>query len=153
MHKNHQSGFTLVEIMIVVVIVGLLAGIAMPAFKRVQMSSQNAKVANDIRVYSGMMDTYSQENGAYPEDSNSGELPVDFAPYIKISQWEEGPAIGGDWDIEKDSFGIVSAVGVHQYTVSDEQILTLDKKYDDGNLATGNYRKLAGDRYYYIVAE
>lgn len=153
MHKNHKSGFTLVEIMIVVVIIGLLAGIAMPAFKRVQMSSQNAKVVNDMRVYSGMMDTYSLENGAYPEDSNSGELPVDFAPYIKISQWNEGPAIGGDWDIEKDSFGIVSAVGVHQYTVSDEQILALDKKYDDGSLATGNYRKLAGDRYYYIVAE
>lgn len=153
MHKNNKSGFTLVEIMIVVVIIGLLARIAMPAFKRVQMRSQNAKVVNDMRVYAGMMETYSLENGAYPEDSNSGELPVDFAPYIKISQWNEGPPIGGEWDIEKDSFGIVSAVGVHQYTVSNEQILELDEKYDDGNLMTGNYRRLAGDRYYYIVAE
>lgn len=55
--------------MIVDVIIGLLAAIAMPAFKRMQMGSQNAKVVNDMRVYFGMMETYSLENEAYPEDS------------------------------------------------------------------------------------
>lgn len=153
MHKNHKSGFTLVEIMIVVVIIGLLAGLAMPAFKRVQMNSQNARTANDVRVFAGMMETFSMEYGDYPEDSNSGDLPTDFAPYIKVSQWEEGPAIGGVWDIEKDSYGVLSAVGVHRYTVSNDQLLAFDQKFDDGNLSTGSYRRLAADRFYYVVAE
>jgi len=153
MCENNKSGFTLVEIMIVTVIIGLLAAIAIPAFQRINVSSQNASVVNDIRVYASMMDTYSLENGVYPEDSNSGELPVDFAPYVRISQWNEGPAIGGVWDIEKDSYGVVSAVGIHGYTVPNEQLLALDEKYDDGSMTSGSYRRLAGDRYYYIVAE
>lgn len=139
--------------MIVVAIVGLLGAIGMPAFKRVQMRSQNAKVVSDLRVFAGMIDTYSQEAGAFPDNANSGQLPAEMVPYIKASQWEEGPPIGGLWDIEKDSFGITSAVGIHGFTVPNEQLLRLDLKFDDGNLGTGNFRKLASDRFYYIVQE
>ncbi|MGB0333728.1 MAG: type IV pilin protein [Opitutales bacterium] len=42
MDRNHKSGFTLVEIMIVVVFISLLTAIAVPALKGVMMSLQNA---------------------------------------------------------------------------------------------------------------
>ena len=150
---NHKSGFTLVEIMIVVVIIGLLAAIAVPAFKRVMMSSQNARLASDLRTFAGMIETYILETGEYPEDSSSGAIPAGFAPYIKTGPWNEGPSIGGVWDVEKDQYGITSAIGVHRYTAPNEQIVKFDQDYDDGNLATGNYRKLTGDRYYYVIAD
>lgn len=153
MPQNLKSGFTLVEIMIVVVIIGLLSVIAIPAFQRVQMRSQNARLASDLRTYSGLIETYMLENSDYPEDSNSGAIPTGFTKYIKAGQWNQGPSIGGVWDVEKDSYGVLSAIGVYDYTVSNEQILQFDKDYDDGNLTTGSYRKLAADRYYYIVAE
>ena len=100
-----------------------------------------------------MVETYILENGDYPEDSNSGVIPTGFAAYIKTGPWNQGPSIGGVWDVEKDSYGVASAIGVHRYTVPNEQLLRFDQNYDDGNLATGMYRKLAGDRYYYVVAE
>src|SRR5258708_33376286 len=63
--KNYTStkGFTLVEIMIVVVIIGLLAAMAIPAFQKVRTSSQDKAVLNNARQLSAASDQYFLENG------------------------------------------------------------------------------------------
>jgi type IV pilus assembly protein PilA len=60
-HKN--KGFTLVEIMIVVVIIGLLASMAIPAFQKVRTNSQDKAVLNNARQLSAASDQYYLENG------------------------------------------------------------------------------------------
>ena len=62
--KTHSNkGFTLVEIMIVVVIIGLLAAMAIPAFQKVRQSSQDKAVLNNARQLSAASDQYFLENG------------------------------------------------------------------------------------------
>ncbi len=64
MKQNHSNkGFTLVEIMIVVVIIGLLAAMAIPAFQKVRQSSQDKAVLNNARQLSAAADQYFLENG------------------------------------------------------------------------------------------
>ncbi len=64
MKMNQSSkGFTLVEIMIVVVINGLLAAMAIPAFQKVRQSSQDKAVLNNARQLSAAADQYYLENG------------------------------------------------------------------------------------------
>ena len=58
-----QKGFTLVEIMIVVVIIGLLAAMAIPAFQKVRTNSQDKAVLNNARQLSAGADQYYLENG------------------------------------------------------------------------------------------
>lgn len=58
-----SKGFTLVEIMIVVVIIGLLAAMAIPAFQKVRQSSQDKAVLNNARQLSAAADQYFLENG------------------------------------------------------------------------------------------
>src|SRR6202142_3413319 len=60
---NKNEGFTLVEIMIVIVIIGLLAAMAIPAFQKVRSSSQDKAVLNNARQLSAGADQYYLENG------------------------------------------------------------------------------------------
>jgi len=61
--SNNSKGFTLVEIMIVVVIIGLLAAMAIPAFQKVRTNSQDKAVLNNARQLSAGADQYYLENG------------------------------------------------------------------------------------------
>lgn len=61
--KKNSQGFTLVEIMIVVVIIGLLAAMAIPAFQKVRRSSQEKTMINDARQIAAGAQQYFLENG------------------------------------------------------------------------------------------
>ena len=62
-NMKQAKGFTLVEIMIVVVIIGLLAAMAIPAFQKVRSASQDKTVLNNARQLSAAADQYYLENG------------------------------------------------------------------------------------------
>ena len=58
-----KKGFTLVEIMIVVAIIGLLAAIAIPSFMRARTTSQKNSCINNLRQIEAAKDQYALEMG------------------------------------------------------------------------------------------
>ena len=64
MNNKSKKGFTLVEIMIVVVIIGLLAAMAIPAFQKVRSTSQDKAVTNNLRQLAAAAQQYMLETGS-----------------------------------------------------------------------------------------
>jgi len=68
-HAGKRSGFTLIEIILVVVIVGILAGIALKGLNPAG-HAENAMIVEattDIATFSTALDLYEMMNGTYPE--------------------------------------------------------------------------------------
>jgi len=151
------GGFTLIEILIVVVILGVLAAIVLPQFVGVTGDVERATFVADVRIFANCARRYMLDTGGYLEDSASGVCPAGFEPYMQEAKWEEITPIGGLWDAELDSFGIKSAFGVHfngeGETRDDAYMLLIDDAFDDNDLATGAFRKIADGRYYFILED
>jgi prepilin-type N-terminal cleavage/methylation domain-containing protein len=146
-------GFTLVEIMVVVVIIGLLAALAIPAFQRVRQASENSRIANDFRIFAQAFEIYNTQNGAWPANVGAAVVPPGMAGDFKADVWQKTTPIGGNWNWDKGNNGITAAISISGLTCSDAQLAAIDAKLDDGNITTGYFRKTQPNRISLILEE
>jgi type II secretion system protein G len=77
MRAFKQKGFTIVELLIVVVVIGILAAIVVVAYNGVTSSAHDSTVKNDLATIGKKLELYKVENGAYPIDNTQLEA-ADF---------------------------------------------------------------------------
>jgi prepilin-type N-terminal cleavage/methylation domain-containing protein len=78
--RSRRTGFTLVEIMIVVAIIALLAAIAVPGFLRARKRSQASRIINDLRLIDSAVDQYAIETN---KKSGDTVAITDWTNYLK----------------------------------------------------------------------
>lgn len=61
-----QKGFTIVELLIVIVVIAILAAITIVAFNGVQQRARNAQVVSGVQAYNKALRSYYVDNGSYP---------------------------------------------------------------------------------------
>jgi prepilin-type N-terminal cleavage/methylation domain-containing protein len=64
--KNKQSGFTIVELLIVIVVIGILAGLVITTFSGIQQKARDTERETDIKAIHGQVEAFWAQKGYYP---------------------------------------------------------------------------------------
>jgi prepilin-type N-terminal cleavage/methylation domain-containing protein len=84
---NNKHGFTLVELMVVVAIIGILVAIAVPVYNAITIRAEQATIEYNLRVLDGAIMMYHAKNGHYPVSDT--ETSEDGIEWIINSPWRD----------------------------------------------------------------
>lgn len=137
-----RRGFTLVELVIVILILGILAGIAAPRLLSVSAEAEASMVLTNVRAIFDAVDLYEAEHGRLPVDSDTGFISPDLVGRLPEALFTNLSPFGEplDWNgpgTTAPSFG-VSTVATGTDVVADRKSYqAIERAADDGSRLTG----------------
>ena len=100
--RHAEHGFTLIEIMVVVVILGILAALVAPNVIRRVDDARVTKAKQDIRAYETALNLYRMDNFRYPSTEQGLEALYKQPTDPNIRNWKQGGYVDG---LKKDPWG------------------------------------------------
>lgn len=134
---SSKKGFTLIELVVVIAILGILAGIAIPRFMDATATARGAKIVADMRTIDSAIMMFQAKTGNMP--ATSADITTSgTSQYQLLAAWPvpaQGKAIITKNDGTASSKDITSGT---TYGMSDGRAtLSIDSKTVDGILASG----------------
>ena len=137
--KKNEHGFTLLELLVVMVIISTLAVIGLRTFLRSQMRGRDAKRKSDLEQITRALEMYRSDKGYYPVNSEAGQIRVAYNGGVDQTSFDWGEVFNDPDNtltiympvLPQDPSGLTyyyqayhrdagAADGVHVHSVDDE---------------------------------
>ena len=83
-----EKGFTLVELMVVILIIAILVAIAIPVYNTARASAKTRACSANLRTLDGAIQIYHSDTDAWP--SNVSDLTPDYVRDVPVCPWNSG---------------------------------------------------------------
>ncbi|ADE55815.1 type II secretion system protein [Coraliomargarita akajimensis] len=134
MKRENLSGFSIIELMVVITVIGIVAMLGIPNFTNIKHRTEATVTANDLRKFADALKVYNLQNGGYPATLSSSNLPDAVSQNLPAA-WKNGQY---RWEYTStDQYTFVLVYSLH---FTSEQAVRVDKIIDDGNIAMGNVK-------------
>lgn len=70
--NKQNKGFTIVELLIVIVVIGILAGLVITTYNGIQQKARNTERTTDLKTFQSQLEAYYANNGRYPSTADLG---------------------------------------------------------------------------------
>jgi prepilin-type N-terminal cleavage/methylation domain-containing protein len=145
-------GFTLVEVLIVVIILGILAAVAMASFGSSSRDVGDKTFASNLRAFAEQFTVFELRNGTWPAERATGVTPPEVNLLLDANNWGARTPIGGNWDWDYNQNGVTAAISVVAPDRTAVEMAEIDRIVDDGDVSTGRFRTRAGG-YMYVIRD
>lgn len=145
MKKQTSTGFTIVELLIVIVVIGILAAITIVAYNGVQDRSNDARRQSDIKNVHSIVEKYAAENGIYPSTGGISVVRTDTNCYGGTAQTDWVPAVAEKLpqSTPNTAKGIGGTTGCYMYSSDGTSyIISAWNMKSSGPSASSMYRRL-----------
>lgn len=156
--RTRLSGFTLLEVMVVVVVIGILAMVVVPRFAAARSDTSVTAAAEDIAGIVRSIEFFNTNKGYWPADTKAGQVPPEVLSQFKNGNPFEKPCpIGGVYDYDNIATNngiyitIRSTSSINAPNIVEAQ--ALDAFLDDGILNQGRFQSTSSGGYTYRFAD
>lgn len=132
LQKTAQKGFTIVELLIVIVVIGILAALVITTYNGIQQKGRNTERTTDLKAVQGQLEAYYASNGRYPSNTDLGGTSASNVTFI------QGNMKGLDKEALRDPKGAAADYSLNTGTTVGGNKYTYAPTAADGTTACDN---------------
>ena len=147
-NSRRRRGFSLIELMTVMAVIGLLAALGIPRYREMKRRAFSANVASDFNTVRVAAYNYFADHSTYPPDGASGIPPAALVPYLPQNFEFANGIYTLDYDVWPSPLNPTQMVIGVTVTSGDQELVNMIAR----NILAGGMGLNVGNGYTYIFA-